>query len=253
MPDFGDVDVTKLTVVRHSAEVTDADIDRPVFLGGTLGMEWATVREVVDTLRANYCGNVGLEYMHIADVEERVFLQDRMEGKDKEIHFTPEGKRAILSKVIQAEQYEKFLGRKYVGTKRFGLDGGEAIIPALEQIIKRGGALGEGLLEARDDVLGDDPVEDAEGDEADGGDDDEQTGPRHPHPEGFGGVVAELDAQKRTGVAGAVRSPSMMPSAASTAAPMIPASLRSSAAVAPTAPAFPSSRRTAAWVEKAIA
>src|SRR5690606_24549161 len=73
-------------------------------------------------------------------VEERVFLQDRMEGKDKEIHFTPEGKRAILSKVIQAEQYEKFLGRKYVGTKRFGLDGGESMIPALEAIIKYGGA-----------------------------------------------------------------------------------------------------------------
>jgi len=93
-------------------------------------------------LRANYCGNVGLEYMHIADVEERRFLQDRLEGKDKEIHFTTEGKRAILSKVIQAEQYEKFLGRKYVGTKRFGLDGGESMIPALEAVIKYGGLSG---------------------------------------------------------------------------------------------------------------
>ena len=61
----------------------DADIDRPVYLGGTMGFEWATIRELVDTLRRNYCGNVGLEYMHIADVEERRFLQDRMEGKDK--------------------------------------------------------------------------------------------------------------------------------------------------------------------------
>ncbi|NEK70776.1 MAG: 2-oxoglutarate dehydrogenase E1 component, partial [Xanthomonas perforans] len=93
-------------------------------------------------LRANYCGNVGLEYMHIADVEERRFLQERMEGKDKAIDFTPQGKKAILNKVIEAEQWEKFLGRKYVGTKRFGLDGGEAMIPALESVIKYGGAAG---------------------------------------------------------------------------------------------------------------
>ena len=118
------------------------DLDKKVYLGGTLGVQYATVREIVAILRTNYCGNVGLEYMHIADVEERRFLQDRLEGKDKEIHFTPEGKKAILSKVIHAEQYEKFLGRKYVGTKRFGLDGGESMIPALEAIIKYGGAQG---------------------------------------------------------------------------------------------------------------
>src|SRR3546814_1175251 len=80
--------------------------------------------------------------MHIHDVEERRFLQERMEGRDKEIHFTVEGKRAILNKVIEAEQYEKFLGRKYVGTKRFGLDGGESMIPALEAVFKYGGQYG---------------------------------------------------------------------------------------------------------------
>jgi 2-oxoglutarate dehydrogenase E1 component len=119
-----------------------ADLDKRVFVGGVLGLEWTTVRELVDTLRANYCGPVGLEYMHIADVEERRFLQDRMEGKAAAINFTAEGKKAILAKVIEAEQFEKFLGRKYVGTKRFGLDGGEAMIPALEAVIKYGGALG---------------------------------------------------------------------------------------------------------------
>ncbi|MBA3837528.1 MAG: 2-oxoglutarate dehydrogenase E1 component, partial [Zymomonas sp.] len=119
-----------------------ADLDRPVYVGGALGLETATVRELVDILRANYCGNVGLEYMHIADVEERRFLQERMEGKDKAIHFSPEGKKAILNKVIEAEQWEKFLGKKYVGTKRFGLDGGESMIPALESVIKYGGQYG---------------------------------------------------------------------------------------------------------------
>ncbi len=119
-----------------------ASLDRKVYIGGTLGLEWATVREIVAILRANYCGNVGFEYMHIADVEERRFIQDRIEGGDKSIDFTPNGKKAILSKVIHGEQYEKFLGKKYVGTKRFGLDGGEAMIPALEAVIKYGGALG---------------------------------------------------------------------------------------------------------------
>ena len=80
--------------------------------------------------------------MHINDLEERRFLQDRMEGKDAEIAFTPEGKQSILTKVVQAEQWEKFLARKYVGTKRFGLDGGESMVPALEAVIKYGGQYG---------------------------------------------------------------------------------------------------------------
>jgi len=129
-----------LTPEYHGFE--GAALDRKIYLGGVLGLEYATIRELVAILQANYCGNVGLEYMHIVDVEERRFLQERLEGKDKAIEFTPEGKRAILTKVIQAEQYEKFLGRKYVGTKRFGLDGGEAMIPALEAVIKYGGQYG---------------------------------------------------------------------------------------------------------------
>ncbi|HYD36145.1 MAG TPA: 2-oxoglutarate dehydrogenase E1 component [Allosphingosinicella sp.] len=115
-------------------------LERPVFLDGALGFERASVREIVEVLRRNYCGHVGLEYMHINDLEERRFLQDRMEGREAGIRFTPEGKRSILAKVVQGEQWEKFLARKYVGTKRFGLDGGESMIPALEAVIKYGGA-----------------------------------------------------------------------------------------------------------------
>ena len=121
---------------------TDADLDRKIFLDGTLGFKSASVREIVPVLEANYCGHVGLEYMHINDLAERRFLQERMEGKDAEISFTPEGKQAILERVIHGEQWEKFLARKYVGTKRFGLDGGESAVPALESLIKYGGASG---------------------------------------------------------------------------------------------------------------
>jgi len=121
---------------------TAADLDRPVYIGGALGLETATVRDIVAILHANYCGRIGLEYMHINDLEERRFLQDRMEGRDKGVSFTAEGKRAILEKVIHGEEWEKFLAKKYVGTKRFGLDGGESMIPALEGVIKYGGQYG---------------------------------------------------------------------------------------------------------------
>jgi len=144
-----DLDPLRLTRREVPADLTaeyhgfsDNDLDRPIWLCGALGFERATVREIVAVLQRNYCGHVGLEYMHINEVEERRFLQDRMEGKDAEIHFTPEGKQSILTKVIHAEQWEKFLARKYVGTKRFGLDGGEGAVPALEAVIKYGGQMG---------------------------------------------------------------------------------------------------------------
>ncbi|ALE16799.1 2-oxoglutarate dehydrogenase E1 component [Altererythrobacter epoxidivorans] len=112
--------------------------DKEVYVGGVFGFEWVTVGELYKILRRTYCGNVGLEYMHISDTEERRFLQDKFEKPEDTIQFTPEGKKAILSAVIRGEEYEKFLGKKYVGTKRFGLDGGESMIPALEAVIKYG-------------------------------------------------------------------------------------------------------------------
>ena len=80
--------------------------------------------------------------MHMGDPEEKAWIRDRIEGPEKDITFTTNGKKAILKKIIQAEGFEKYLHIKFVGTKRFGLDGGESLIPALEQIIKRGGNLG---------------------------------------------------------------------------------------------------------------
>jgi len=118
------------------------DLDRPVFVGGVLGLESATPRRMVEILKRTYCGRIGYEFMHINDAEQKDWLQRRIEGPDKEISFTPEGKRAILNKLIEAEGFEKFAGVRFLGTKRFGLDGGESTIPALEQIIKRGGQLG---------------------------------------------------------------------------------------------------------------
>ena len=140
-------DATELDPTTYG--FTEADYDRPIFLDYVLGLETSTLREILAIVRRTYCGAVGVQYMHISNPQEKGWLQERIEGRDKEIVFTPQGKVAILKKLIEAEGFEKFLHRRFPGTKRFGLDGGEAAIPALEQIIKRGGALG-----VKDIVLG---------------------------------------------------------------------------------------------------
>jgi 2-oxoglutarate dehydrogenase E1 component len=120
----------------------DADLDRRIFLDKVLGLEFGTLREIVAILSRTYCQTLGVEFMHISDPAQKAWIQERIEGPHKEISFTREGKRAILNKLVEAEGFEKFCDVKFTGTKRFGLDGGESMIPALEQIIKRGGALG---------------------------------------------------------------------------------------------------------------
>jgi 2-oxoglutarate dehydrogenase E1 component len=125
-----------------SSGFTEADMDRPIFIDNVLGLQHASMRQIVDIVKRTYCGTFALQYMHISDPEQSAWLKERIEGYGKEIAFTREGRRAILNKLVEAEGYEKFLHVKYMGTKRFGLDGGESLIPAMEQIIKRGGALG---------------------------------------------------------------------------------------------------------------
>ena len=120
----------------------DEDYDRKIFIDGVLGLQYASIFEMVTILRRTYCASIGFEFMHISNPDEKSWLQARIEGPEKEIVFTDKGKRAILNKLVEAEGFEKFLDVKYTGTKRFGLDGAEAIVPALEQIIKVGGALG---------------------------------------------------------------------------------------------------------------
>ncbi|AUQ51255.1 2-oxoglutarate dehydrogenase E1 component SucA [Phaeobacter inhibens] len=128
---------------------TETDMDRPIFIDNVLGLQVASMRQIVSIVKRTYCGTFALQYMHISDPEQASWLKERIEGYDKEITFTREGRKAILNKMVEAEGFEKFLHVKYMGTKRFGLDGGESLIPAMEQIIKRGGALG-----IRDIVIG---------------------------------------------------------------------------------------------------
>ena len=121
---------------------TEADLDRPIFIDRVLGLDTASMRQILAILRRTYCRQIGVQFTHITDPAQKGWIQERIEGAEKDIHFTTEGRKAILRKLIEAETFEKFCDLKYTGTKRFGLDGGEAMIPALEQIIKRGGHLG---------------------------------------------------------------------------------------------------------------
>jgi 2-oxoglutarate dehydrogenase E1 component len=144
-----DLDPLKITPAQQHPQLEPTfygfhteDLDRPIFLDGVMGLETSTPRQVTEILKRTYCGRIGYEFMHINDPEQKDWLQRRIEGPDKEVVFSPEGKKAILNKLVEAEGFEKFASLRFLGTKRFGLDGGEAMIPALEQIIKRGGQLG---------------------------------------------------------------------------------------------------------------
>ncbi|MDH4415456.1 MAG: 2-oxoglutarate dehydrogenase E1 component [Rhizobium sp.] len=121
---------------------TEADYSRKIFIDNVLGLEYATIPQMLDILQRTYCSTLGVEFMHISNPEEKAWIQERIEGPGKGVEFTPNGKKAILQKLIEAEGFEQFIDVKYKGTKRFGLDGGESLIPALEQIIKRGGQEG---------------------------------------------------------------------------------------------------------------
>ncbi|MBF0455408.1 MAG: 2-oxoglutarate dehydrogenase E1 component [Magnetococcales bacterium] len=121
---------------------TAADMDRPIFIDYVLGLEHATLNEIMKVLNATYCHNIGVEFMHIQEPDQKSWIQRRIEGVTNETQFSARGKEAILERLTQAEGFEKFLQIKYTGAKRFGLDGGESLIPALEQILKRGGQLG---------------------------------------------------------------------------------------------------------------
>ncbi len=120
----------------------EEDMDRPIFINNVLGMETATPREILKILQKTYCSSIGVEFMHIEKAEERSWIQQRIEGARNQTEFTHKGKRTIYQRLVEAEGFERFLDKKYTGTKRFGLDGGESLIAALEQIIKRSSQMG---------------------------------------------------------------------------------------------------------------
>jgi 2-oxoglutarate dehydrogenase E1 component len=121
---------------------TSDDYTRPIYLNGVLGLEYADLREILSVVQDTYCSTIGVEFMHIQDPDQKAWIQERIEAIHNRTDFTAEGRKAILKRLTAAESFEQFLAKKYVATKRFGLEGGEALIPAMEQVMKRGGQLG---------------------------------------------------------------------------------------------------------------
>lgn len=120
---------------------SESDFNHEIFIDGVLGYESASLRQIVERCRATYCGHIGVEFMHMQDPAQKAWIQARMEGKENHTDFTTDQKKAILKNLTKAEVFERFLHKKYQGTKRFGIDGGEAIIPLLEETISTSAAL----------------------------------------------------------------------------------------------------------------
>ncbi|MDE2199478.1 MAG: 2-oxoglutarate dehydrogenase E1 component [Rhodospirillales bacterium] len=113
-----------------------ADMDRPIFIDHVLGLETATPRQILQILRETYCGPIGVEFMHIQDPDQKTWIQRRVEGAPWVSAFDKAAKTAILQQLTEAEGIETFCQKRFVGTKRFGLEGGEVTIPALHAIIE---------------------------------------------------------------------------------------------------------------------
>ena len=120
----------------------DGDWDRPIFIDNVLGMESASLKQIMEIVTETFCGSIGIEFMHVQDPAQKAWVQERIESIRNTTQFTKRGKKAIYERLVGAETFEQFLHKKYAGTKRFGLDGSESVVPAIEQILKRGSQLG---------------------------------------------------------------------------------------------------------------
>ncbi len=120
----------------------EADLDREMFINDIFGRERASLREIIAILRRTYCGKIGVEYMHIQVPAERAWIQQKFETRDRGTVLSAADKKEILQILTTAETFERFLDRRYTGTKRFGIEGAESSMPALEAILRRGAALG---------------------------------------------------------------------------------------------------------------
>ena len=121
---------------------TESDLDREIFIANLFGRERASLREIIAILRETYCGRLGVEYMHIQVPAERAWIQEKFERRQSRPVLSAGIRKEILRTLTQAETFERFLDRRYTGTKRFGIEGAESLMPALETILHRGSELG---------------------------------------------------------------------------------------------------------------
>src|SRR5918999_588194 len=123
-------------------DLKEADLDQMVNAGSFVGIERTSLRNLVQALRDTYCRNIGFEYMFISDRGQRQWIQERIEPVRGAPKVTPEEQKRLLQKLTEAEHLERYLHTRYVGQKRFSLEGGESLIPSIDELIQRAGAAG---------------------------------------------------------------------------------------------------------------
>jgi len=121
---------------------SENDLDREIFIDGSLGLERATLKEIIKILNKTYASSIGVEFLHIQSVEQKQWVQERIEEVYNKTNFTIQGKKAIFQRLIESELFEQYLDKKFLGTKRYGIEGGESMIPGIEQIVKHSCLLG---------------------------------------------------------------------------------------------------------------
>ena len=116
---------------------SENDLDREIFIDGSLGLETATLKEIIKILNKTYASSIGVEFLHIQSVEQKQWVQERIEEVNNKTNFTTQGKKAIFQRLVESELFEQYLDKKFLGTKRYGIVGGESMIPGIEQIVKQ--------------------------------------------------------------------------------------------------------------------
>ena len=116
---------------------SENDLDREIFIDGSLGLETATLKEIIQILNKTYASSIGVEFLHIQSVEQKQWVQERIEEVHNKTNFTTQGKKAIFQRLVESELFEQYLDKKFLGTKRYGVEGGESMIPGIEQIVKQ--------------------------------------------------------------------------------------------------------------------
>jgi len=123
-------------------DLSEADLDHVVNSGSYMGLDRVSLRTLIQALRDTYCRNIGFEYMFISDRAQRLWIQERIEPVRATAQLSPDRQKRLLQKLTEAEHLERYLHTRYVGQKRFSLEGGESLIPSIDDLIQRAGANG---------------------------------------------------------------------------------------------------------------
>ncbi len=122
--------------------LNENDLDKEIFIDGSLGLETASLKEIINILNKTYASSIGVEFLHIQSVEQKQWVQARIEEAYNKTNFTKQGKKAIFQRLVESELFEQYLDKKFLGTKRYGIVGGESMMPGIEQMVKQSCLLG---------------------------------------------------------------------------------------------------------------